>query len=665
MIRISIWGIVLGLSLALLGCADDPVTGFDEPSTHRIAVGLGSLHQATMGGQQVACRSVVDSVVVRVVVEGTVQRRLAQQIESGQTEAIFEAVTVTGTSARFEADIISNNGTVVYGGNQTADLEEGFQVMIPVTRRSPVLRVCPDLLVFEMNDQARAFRVFNRGSGSLNWSIVPPEVNCNGDECVTFGAVNNVAAGDSVDLMVFRNALGPMRFGMAMSSAAGTVPIEVELRMGNQPPELVEAFGNRIFDKDTNETVDDVSVRFNDPEGDPLTFAAESSDPTTATAEIINGSTLRLNRLRAGSATITVTASDGFGEAEGSFLLTLDPSYDLDLQMDADRTQMGVDEKVTFTLTLTHTGTDAATGVRVEDVLPDGLLFDSHHGDGSYNPNTGIWEIGTLASGETVEQNLTATMTGAINKNDKVENLATIITGLNGDIDEDNNAAGFTVERINLPPVVQVPIDPVRMVLGDQRAFNLAAVFEDPDGDPMTFSATSNFPMIAQGDPNGDILNLTTGPQAGSATITVEADDGEAVTNHLFGVTALLIDLQIEVFSNKNQATLGEEVVFTVRLTNLGPGTPPGEIKVDNPIASGLDYVSHDGPGMYDPETGLWIIEPGLPVQVAAELKLTTRINADVAINDVIFNVANLIDGIDFDPDDFNNSAAASVVRSD
>ena len=53
----------------------------------------------------------------------------------------------------------------------------------------------------------------------------------------------------------------------------------------------------------------DVSVAFEDPEDDPLTFAATSSAPTVA-AVSVSGSTVMVTPLSGGSATVTVTATD-------------------------------------------------------------------------------------------------------------------------------------------------------------------------------------------------------------------------------------------------------------------------------------------------------------------------------------------------------------------
>ncbi|MCB0970938.1 MAG: DUF11 domain-containing protein, partial [Acidimicrobiales bacterium] len=54
--------------------------------------------------------------------------------------------------------------------------------------------------------------------------------------------------------------------------------------------------------------------------------------------------------------------------------------------------------QVTYTLTLANAGPSDATGVAVIDRLPDSLTYVSHQGPGAYDPTTGRWEVGDLAT---------------------------------------------------------------------------------------------------------------------------------------------------------------------------------------------------------------------------------------------------------------------------
>jgi conserved repeat domain len=77
-------------------------------------------------------------------------------------------------------------------------------------------------------------------------------------------------------------------------------------------------------------------------------------------------------------------------------------------------------QKVTFTLTAHNYGPDNATGVTVTDKLPTGLKYISS--SGNYNPTTGVWTIGNLASGSDAVLTIVAQATSP---NTKVTNTAT------------------------------------------------------------------------------------------------------------------------------------------------------------------------------------------------------------------------------------------------
>ena len=92
----------------------------------------------------------------------------------------------------------------------------------------------------------------------------------------------------------------------------------------NRAPEAVGTIPDQTLTEDGNALSVDVAQNFSDPDGDPLTWSARSGDPGVVTAGM-SGSTLTLTPVSDGTATVTVTASDGTAEAVQEIAVTVDP----------------------------------------------------------------------------------------------------------------------------------------------------------------------------------------------------------------------------------------------------------------------------------------------------------------------------------------------------
>lgn len=72
-------------------------------------------------------------------------------------------------------------------------------------------------------------------------------------------------------------------------------------------------------------------------------------------------------------------------------------STQLELDNDADKENIYIGDEVTWTVTAQNIGPDTAKNVKVYDKLPSGLKYVKHTTTkGTFNPKTGIWDIGDL-----------------------------------------------------------------------------------------------------------------------------------------------------------------------------------------------------------------------------------------------------------------------------
>ena len=77
-------------------------------------------------------------------------------------------------------------------------------------------------------------------------------------------------------------------------------------------------------------------------------------------------------------------------------------SVNLTITKVANVTEVVVNETVQYVITVTNHGPNAVNGVEVYEILPNGLVYlNSSTTIGTYNPTTGLWYIGSLASGQT------------------------------------------------------------------------------------------------------------------------------------------------------------------------------------------------------------------------------------------------------------------------
>ncbi|WP_125723033.1 PKD domain-containing protein [Flavobacterium ustbae] len=106
-------------------------------------------------------------------------------------------------------------------------------------------------------------------------------------------------------------------------------------------------------------------------------------------------------------------------------------------------------------------------------------------------------------------------------------------------------------------------------------------------------------------------------------------------------------DLSLQKTVSPTTVSIGDNVIFTIRVTNSGPNNASG-ITVSEQLPSGYTYVSDNGGGKYNRTTGVWTIG-NLNNGNSIALQITAKVNVAPAANYV--NTAEVRTANQIDPD--------------
>ena len=183
--------------------------------------------------------------------------------------------------------------------------------------------------------------------------------------------------------------------------------------------------------------------------------------------------------------TIINTANSTGQLVTATVVIPAAPTSNVTLTKTASNSLPVVGEQFSYTITVTNNGLITATGVQVTDVIPAGLTFNSYTASqGTYNSATGIWNVGTLASGASAVLQLFVTPTVSVNG-------TTVI-----------NTANSTGQLVTATVVVTAT--PVANVTLTKTASNLAPNVGQQFS--YTITTTNNGPNTATGVQVTDII---------------------------------------------------------------------------------------------------------------------------------------------------------------
>jgi uncharacterized repeat protein (TIGR01451 family)/gliding motility-associated-like protein len=155
---------------------------------------------------------------------------------------------------------------------------------------------------------------------------------------------------------------------------------------------------------------------------------------------------------------------------------------------------------------------------------------------------------------------------------------------------------------------------------------------------------------------------LGTGTYANTASVTGDQDDDDSGNNTSTNTPnpggSPESDLSISKTVDDSTPNVGEDVVFTITVSNAGPADATGVVVTDQ-LPNGYAYVSDNGSGAYNSGTGVWTI--GTVVNGSnTSLQITATVLAPGAGVSYL-NTASITSSDQFDPDTSNDEDDETV----
>jgi uncharacterized repeat protein (TIGR01451 family) len=319
--------------------------------------------------------------------------------------------------------------------------------------------------------------------------------------------------------------------------------------------------------------------------------------------------------------------------------------------------------------------------VQVTDLLPAGLTFVSATpSQGTYDNVSGVWTVGTVSPGGAQTLSIIATVDSPAAQT----NSGTISDADQFDPTPANNSASATETPQQADLVVAKQVSNPTPNVGDQITFTVTLSNQGPDAStgvqvtdllPAGLTLVSATPSQGTYDNVSGVWTVGTVSPGGAQTLSIIAtvDSPAAQTNsgtisdadqfdptpanNSASATETPQQADLSVSKTVSDATpnVGDQITFTVTLSNQGPDAATG-VQVTDLLPAGVSFVSaNPSQGSYDNASGVWTVGtvgPGVPQ--------TLSITATVVSPAAQTNTGTISDADQFDPTAANNSASAT-----
>jgi len=421
------------------------------------------------------------------------------------------------------------------------------------------------------------------------------------------------------------------------------------------------------------------------PAGGTVTYTATCTISAAATGTLANTATIS-----------SATGDPVSGNNSATDTDTLTPQTDLAITKTDGATTEIPGTPVTYTLTVTNAGPSDAVGATVADTFPaivTGVTWTCAGANGGTCPANGAGNINALvglpaAGGASVTftatGNISAAATGTLS------NTATVAAGAGATdpVPANNSATDTDTLSVESDLAITKTDGSATEVPGTPVTYTITASNAGPSNNPAA-TVADTFPAIVGGVTwscigagggtcpaagSGDINSVVNLPAGGSVTFTATGTIASSATGTLANTATVAAaggttdptpgnnsatdtdslvpssDIEITKDDSADPPPAGQDLIYTLTVTNLGPSDATG-VAVSDPLPADVTYVSDDCGGANTPPWG-WTIG-NLAASATVTCNITVSINPTPPIS--ISNTAT-VTSTTTDPSSANNS---------
>ncbi len=350
--------------------------------------------------------------------------------------------------------------------------------------------------------------------------------------------------------------------------------------------------------------------------------------------------------------------------------IVVENSADVAISQTVSQKNPNFDDVISWTISATNNGPDGATEVKVHDIFPEGLIWISDDGDGSYDHITGVWSLNNLNKGETK----TLTISCRVNKTGRLINNVSI-TCREYDWNMTNNNASEFIDILKTADLEVIKaVNNSNPKYLDNIKWTITVINNGPDtatGVVLTESIPKGLAVLSHNggaDFNGNIWDIgslnkgesreliiycivnKTGDFVNVVNVTCNeydpdnANNNDSVLVHVDSASDLEV---IKTVDNKNPI-FQDTVHWIIEVKNNGPDGA-SEVVVSDMLPNGLTYIrSTLSKGNYDVNKGIWKINFIAPftsefLDIYCKVNKTGLFinNVSVSANEYDYNTSN------------------------